>query len=210
MFSTIIATMLIGGTLQASATPYALLAELSKRMPTQPINNTQVQACWINLSNDCNYGNNLKCGTSLCTNTCLSVFPELSRCCDASEQGTTLTDDQAMDCWHSYAVFETMSDGSVSVFPSSTRPAVAGHTLIGASTPADGASNGTSNATTTAAPTITGAAATTSTNGLPSPTNLAAAAAPTGNGVSKLALAHGEQLGVFGVIFMGMMSLLLL
>jgi hypothetical protein len=210
MFSTIVAAMLIGGTFQVSATPFDLLAELSKRMPTQPINNTEVQACWSDLSNDCAYGNRLKCGTSLCTNTCLSVFPELSRCCDASEQGTTLTEEQAMDCWNSYAVFLTMSDGSVSVYPSSTRPAIAGHTLVGASTPTDGASNGTSNATSTAAPTITGAAATTSNNGGPSPTNLAAAATPTGNGVGKLAVAHGEQLGFFGLAFVGLMSSFLL
>jgi hypothetical protein len=214
MVSTIITAMLIGGALQAAATAFNPPAILSKQMPTQPINNTRVEACWSDLSSDCNYGNALKCGTSLCTNTCLSVFPELSRCCDASTQGTTLTEDQAMDCWNSYAVFETMADGSVSVFPSSARPAIEGHTLVGASAPTADASNGTSNTTATAAPAITSAALTTSTNGAQSQTSGAAAAAVTtttaGNGADALVAAHGQQLGFCGVVFTGMMSLFLL
>jgi hypothetical protein len=126
--------------------------------------------------------------------------------------------EQADACMYQYAVWTQNADGSVTIYPSSTRAAqqlttettaaTAGSTAVAntaapAVTATANASNGANNANKTQSPATT-------TSGSPSKTAAAAGGPTTSNGVDKLAFSHEQQIGTVGLGFVWLLSAFLL
>jgi hypothetical protein len=134
----------------------------------------------------------------------VSIYPSLSRP-PPSLTTTTQTYTNTYDTFTSTITHTDTygnPDTSTVPIPFATGAAAAATTTSGASPTAAGSTSG---ATASPSPAVT-----TKASGAPSQSSAAASGPTTSNGVDKLVAGDGQQLGIFGAVFMGMMSLFLL
>jgi hypothetical protein len=236
---TAIAALIVASSVHVAATPFDFTKDVLPRLNTRDANLTAaVSKCTGYVGEACNYAPNGEgCGHDLCSYVCLDLFPLLSNCC-TDQEGWDLNRGQINQCMFQYAVWtEDSNYDVVSIYPSLTRPSptpatstttytytgdsftstvTSVRTFVDLNTstfPIPSAAGATSAAGTNSAATATTStppATATTTSGAAGQTNAAASGPTTTNGVDKLAAGNGQQLGVFGAAFVGMISLFLL